>query len=258
MMIPVTRDIRKKILEVSKQTGHGHIPSCFSVVEILCALYQSMRHDPRRPDWDQRDVFILSKGHASLAYYCVLAQFGYFDMSRVLTFGQFESTLGCHPDRFKIPGVEASTGSLGHGIGIAAGAALAMKIKRESSRRVFTLIGDGESNEGSVWEAVMVAANLRLNNLTVLYDNNQSHARGLQISNPGERFKSFGCEVLSVNGHSLASLKKALARPARQVKVIVCRTVKGYGCPTMIQNHYAWHRKSPTQEEYCQLLKELA
>ena len=258
MMTSVGKEIRRNILEIAQKTGHGHIPSCFSVVEMLCAVYDVMRQDPLNPKWEKRDLFILSKGHASLAYYCVLAHLGYFDPGLLLTFGAFGSSFGCHPDRFKIPGVEASTGSLGHGIGIAVGTALALKIKKETSRRVFTLIGDGESNEGSVWEAVMVASHLGLDNLTILYDDNRSHGRGLQIPNPVERFKSFACRVYHVNGHSLASLKKALRRKTNKVQVLVCRTVKGYGCKTMARNHYEWHRKSPNETEYCQLLKELA
>lgn len=257
MMIPACRDIRKNILQISKKTGHGHIPSCFSVVEILYALYQSMRHDPKDPGWDKRDIFILSKAHASLAYYCVLAACRYFDISRVDTFGGFESSFGCHPDRLKVPGVEASTGSLGHGIGLAVGAALAMKIKKEPGRRVFTLIGDGESNEGSVWEAVMVAANLKLDNLTIIYDDNRSHGRGLQIPNPGARLRSFGLRVREVNGHNVAALKKAISDKSKGVRAIVARTCKGYGCRTFVKNHYEWHRRSPSEEEYAQLLKEL-
>ncbi|MDD5020347.1 MAG: 1-deoxy-D-xylulose-5-phosphate synthase N-terminal domain-containing protein [Candidatus Omnitrophica bacterium] len=257
MMNPECLKIRKEILKISKATGHGHIPSCFSVVEILYALYDTIRHDPKNPSWDKRDIFILSKGHASLALYCILSEFGYFDISKVYTFGQFESSFGCHPDRFKIPGIEASTGSLGHGIGLAAGAALALKINNDLDRRVYTVIGDGESNEGSVWEAVMVATNLKLDNLTVIYDNNMSHARGLQIPNPKERLRAFGCETSEVNGHDLRALKKEFKKAGRNVRAVVAHTRKGYGCSTMVRNHYEWHRKAPSDQEFTQLLKEL-
>ncbi len=257
MMNPVCKDIRREILKISRATGHGHIPSCFSVVEVLCALYETMRHDPKNPAWDKRDIFILSKGHASLALYCVLARFGYFDISKVYSFGQFESSFGCHPDRFKIPGIEASTGSLGHGIGIAVGAALALKIKGENERRVYTVVGDGESNEGSVWEAIMVATNLKLDNLTVIYDNNMSHARGLQIPNPKERFKAFGCCVAEVNGHDLAAIKKEAGKKDRRVRVIIAHTKKGYGCAAMMKDHYAWHRRAPSDQELEEFCREL-
>lgn len=251
------RWIRQNILKIAKASGHGHIPSCFSVVEILYAIYDTMRHDPEYPDSPGRDIFILSKGHASLGLYCVLAHFGYFDINSVYSFGRFEGDFGCHPDRFKVPGIEASTGSLGHGIGIAVGAALALKIKEETSRRVYTLIGDGESNEGTVWEAVMVASNLKLDNLTIVYDNNMSHARGLQIGNPAERFRAFGCDVEEVDGHDVEFLKKRMPGSGTLPRVVVAHTKKGYGSKTMILDHYQWHRKSPTDAEFERILEEL-
>lgn len=255
-MTPECKKIRKSVLAISRESGHGHIPTCFSVIEILYAIYSTIRYNPRNPSWDQRDIFILSKGHAALAHYVVLAQIGYFDIRQVYSFGSFMSDFGCHADRLKVPGIEASTGSLGHGIGLAAGMALAFKIKK-NSRRVFTLIGDGESNEGSVWEAIMAATNLKLNNLTVIYDNNMSHSRGLQIHNPSERFKAFGCEVSQVDGHNIEILKTELAEQRDRVKVIVADTKKGYGCQTLVDNQYQWHRKSPTDSEYDVLIKEL-
>ncbi len=250
------RQIRRDILHISRASGHGHIPTCFSVVELLLAVYGEMRHDPARPDWEGRDLFLLSKGHAALAHYCVLARLGYFPLERVRAFGAFGSAFGCHGDRAKVPGIEASTGSLGHGIGIAVGMALAHRI-RKTGRRVFTLVGDGEANEGSVWEAVQVATSLALDNLTILYDDNRSHARGLQVACPEEKFRAFGCEAATVPGHDLAALAAALARPATGVRALVASTVKGMGCPTLAGDHYAWHRRSPTEEELAQLLREL-
>lgn len=255
-MNAICKQIRQDIIKIAKNSGHGHVPSCFSVVEILYAAYDTIRHDPKNPLWQKRDIFILSKGHASLAHFCVLAYFGYFDKDKVNAFGSFMSDFGCHADRLKVPGIEASTGSLGHGIGLAVGIALALKIKR-SSQKVFVVIGDGESNEGAIWEALMVATNLNLSNLTVIYDNNLSHERGLQIKNPVERFKAFGCEAVKVDGHDIAALKMQIGRKNKRVKVIVANTKKGYGCRTLITNHYAWHRKSPNEEEFCLLMREL-
>ena len=166
------------------------------------------------------------------------------------------SDFGCHADRLKVPGIEASTGSLGHGIGLAVGMTLAFKIKKHSAK-VYVLIGDGESNEGSVWEAIMVATNLKLNNLTVIYDNNMSHSRGLQINNPAERFKAFGCEVSQVNGHDIGVLKTEITKQPDKVRVIVADTKKGYGCQTLIDNQYQWHRKSPSDSEFKALIREL-
>jgi len=255
-MIPTCRRTREHILDISHSSGHGHIPTCFSIVEILHSVYITIRHDPRNPQWEQRDIFILSKGHAALAHYVVLAQFGYFDIETVYSFGSFMADFGCHANRFKVPGIEASTGSLGHGIGLAVGMALAFKIKK-LPREVYVLIGDGESNEGSVWEAIMVAANLKLSNLAVIYDNNMSHSRGLQIHNPAERFKAFGCRVSTVNGHDINALSKELTKNGSTVRVIVAETKKGHGCRTLVDNHYEWHRKSPSDAELQMLKREL-
>jgi transketolase len=255
-MNAIGKEIRKKMLEISCATGHGHLPTCFSVVEILLAVYQTINHDPKNPSWPQRDIFVLSKGHAALGHYCVLADLGYFPAKKLESFGGFMSDLGCHADRCKVPGIEVSTGSLGHGIGVSAGIALAARI-RKIDRAVITLIGDGEANEGSVWEAVMVAADLKLNNLTVIFDHNMSQLRGLQIKNPAEIFSAFGCDVVEVDGHDIDQIKRALGKPAERVKVIVARTQKGFGCRTFVQNQFEWHRKSPTRAELLQLKGEL-
>jgi transketolase len=250
------RNVRKNILSISKVSGHGHIPTCFSIVEILYAVYATLRHDPLKPQWPERDFFILSKGHGALAHYCVLAGFGYFPIERVYTFGAYQSDFGCHADRFKVPGIEASTGSLGHGIGIATGIALGLKI-RGSRQRVITIIGDGEANEGSVWEALLVASDLKLDNLTVIYDDNRSHSRGLQIRNAAEKLRAFGCSVIEVDGHDADALTRALQEPCDAVRAIAANTVKGFGCRMLVENPYEWHRKSPDDEEFKQMMEEL-
>lgn len=252
----ICRQIRRNILKASYVSGHGHIPTCFSIVESLVAVYSEMNHDCERPHWDARDIFILSKGHASLALYCVLAQFGYFPIEEVDSFGAYQSKFGCHADRLKVPGVEASTGSLGHGIGLAVGMALAFKIQ-QSNRRVITLIGDGESNEGTVWESLLVASDQGVNNLTVLFDYNRSQSRSLQISKPVEKFCAFGCDAITVDGHDVQAVINALQRPASQLKVIVLNTKKGNGCKTLENNMFEWHRKSPNEEELKTLMHEL-
>ena len=255
-MNKVCKKIRENILKISHASGHGHIPTCFSVVEIIYAIYEYMRHDPENPNWSGRDIFILSKGHAALAHYCILAEFGYFPVADAYSFGGFQSEFGCHADRFKIAGIEASTGSLGHGIGLAVGMALGIRMKA-AKRQVYTVIGDGESNEGTVWEALMVADNLGLDNLTVIYDNNMSHSRGLQLTNPAEKLAAFGCQVLEVNGHQVAAIKNALASVQKKPKAIVANTVKGFGSQLLSGNQYEWHRKSPTDEQLGVLLEEL-
>lgn len=248
--------IRKNILRIAHSSNHGHIPTCFSVVEILYALYHYMRHDPQQPNWPERDIFILSKGHASLALYAMLAQIGYFSIDEVFSLGAFNSNFGCHADRLKIPGIEASTGSLGHGIGLAVGMALAIRMHHEN-RQVYTLIGDGESNEGTVWEALLVADSLQLDNLTIIYDDNRSHSRGLQVRAPKQKFEAFGCHVLEVDGHDVQVLKTAFAVQTKGPKAIVARTVKGHGCPLLSENQYEWHRKSPNAEQLDMLMEQL-
>ncbi|MDD5633650.1 MAG: transketolase [Candidatus Omnitrophica bacterium] len=255
-MIPECKRIRENILKISNKSGHGHIPTCFSVVEVLYALYSIIKCDPKDPLYKNRDIFVLSKGHAALALYCILAQFGYFDIKKVYSLGSFMSDFGCHADRFKVPGIEVSTGSLGHGIGVATGMALALRIQK-SQRHVYTLIGDGEANEGAVWEAIMVASDLRLSNLTVIYDNNRSHPRGLQIQKPVEIFKGFGCDVAEVPGHDIAVLQQEFKKRADTVRVVVANSKKGFGCKTFIDNQYEWHRKSPTDNELEILMREL-
>jgi transketolase len=255
-MSPSALAIRQAILRIAHQSGHGHIPTCFSVVEMLLAVYEIMRHDPANPAWPERDLFVLSKGHAALAHYCTLAQLGYFPMEDVVSFGAFRSSFGCHADRFKVPGVEVSTGSLGHGIGVAVGMALALKIDR-SPRRVFVLVGDGESNEGTVWEALMVAAHQKLDNLAVLSDDNGSQIRCLPVERPAAKFAAFGCDTVEVDGHDEEAIRQALAAPRSNVRAVVCHTRKGYGCKTLCEEMFAWHRRSPTSEELDQLMEEL-
>ena len=255
-MDPVCKQIRKDILDASRASGHGHIPTCFSIVELAYAAYQVMKHDPKNPAWDERDIFILSKGHGSLGLYCVLARLGYFETERVKTFGAFMSDFGCHPDRLKVPGVEVSTGSLGHGIGVGMGMALGLKIKK-SSRRVIVLIGDGEANEGTVWESVMVAVDQKLSNLTILYDSNASQMRCMHLANPVERFKAFGADTVEVDGHDADQLAKELKKRSDRPRVLVANTKKGFGCKTLVENVYEWHRRSPTEPEYQMLLQEL-
>lgn len=255
-MDDLARQIRESILRISHHSGHGHIPTCFSIVEMLCAVYGTMRHDPKNPQWEDRDILILSKGHAALGLYCTLAHFGYFPVEDVYAFGAFGSAFGCHADRFKVPGVELSTGSLGHGIGVAVGMALGFKLSG-STRRVHVIVGDGEANEGTVWEALMVAANMSLANLTVLFDNNRSQSRCLPIDKPEAKFSAFGFDVSSVDGHDTDAIARALERTSDRPRVIIANTTKGAGCPTLVTDMFAWHRRSPNPAELKTLLGEL-
>ena len=252
-----SREIRHNILKISHHSGHGHLPTCFSIVEMLRAVYETMNHNPKQPKDPARDIFILSKGHAALAHYCTLSQHGYFSIKDVYDFGSFNSKFGCHADRNKVPGVEWSTGSLGHGISVAVGFALAMKLKNEA-RRTYVIIGDGESNEGAVWESLLVAANLKLDNLTIMLDLNNSQLRCLPIVDASLKFASMGAHAVDVDGHNISELKQSLAvRTDGKPLALICHTGKGHGCRTLLENMFAWHRRSPNAEELTMLLKEL-
>jgi len=256
-MDKTAKEIRQNILKISHASGHGHIPTCFSIVELLTSLYTVMKHDPKNPDREDRDIFVLSKGHASLALYSTLAAHGYFSIDDVYSFGNHGSTFGCHADRMKIPGVEASTGSLGHGISLACGMALGAKIKG-TGRHVYTIVGDGESNEGTVWESLMVAEHNSLNNLTVILDNNCSQGRCLPLASPAEKFRAFGMHTIEVDGHNTDEIIKALKFRCEKPVAVIAHTVKGFGCRTLVENKYEWHRKSPDDKTLQQLLGELS
>lgn len=263
----MTRDIapsavRKTILELAYRTGIGHLPTCFSVVELLTALYSTvLRHDPQKPQWTDRDYFILSKGHAAGAIYSVLAHAGYFAPEFLVdTYGARNSWFGCHPDRNKVPGIEASTGSLGHGMPFALGIALGLRMHKKPNR-VFCLIGDGEANEGSIWEASLVAAHQGLENFTGILDWNHSQARCLPLTDPGAKWLAFGWNVIEADGHSVADLQRvyneAIALHNGKPTMIVAHTVKGKGVSLLEQDFYTWHHKAPSAEDYARMLEEL-
>jgi len=265
--------MRQIILEQSKRANVGHIGSCLCVVEILCALYDKVLRatSPTDPD---RDRFVLSKGHAGLALYAALALKGWLTESDLNSFCGEKSQFGVHPES-AAPGVDFSTGSLGHGLSIAAGAALAARLQH-SGRRVFCLISDAECNEGSVWEAAMFSAHQRLGNLTAILDMNGQQAFGLTrdviaIPNLRERWEAFGWQVETVDGHSLGELNQALERgtaPHGAPRMILARTIFGKGISFMEkglpfanwrlpQHPINWHYLPMNDQEYSLALSEL-
>jgi len=234
----------------------GHPGSAMSVVEILRVLYDDvMRYDPRRPDWPDRDRFILSKGHGCLALYAILADKGFFPEEELWKFCQEDGMLGGHPEYGKVPGVEASTGSLGHGLAIGVGFALNARLEQRAYR-VFVVLGDGESNEGAVWEAALCAGKHGLANLTVMIDYNKLQSYGptaeVQDLEPiVDKWKAFGFAVTEVDGHDVAMLRHVLGDlPIEQGKptAVICHTVKGKGIDFM-ENNPAWHHKSRIGDE---------
>ncbi len=250
--------LRRQIIAATTATKEGHIPSALSILDIVWVLYDRvMRFDPREPRSDDRDRFILSKGHGSLAVYAVLAAKGFFPAEELPRFATLESPLGGHPDHTKVPGIEASTGSLGHGLPFGVGVALALRL-RKADRRVFVLVGDAECNEGSIWEAVLLAAHHELANLTCIVDYNHSTDRALNMGNLTAKFAAFGWRATGINGHDHEAIASALrARDQHKPTAIVAETIKGHGVKQM-ENNPAWHHRSPSKEELEAMFQELA
>jgi len=237
------------VLEAISSSGRGHLGPALSSLEIISTLYDSvMTHNPAIPTLANRDVFILSKGHGCLAQYAVLAQHGYFAREELKTFCSFESRLGGHPEWHNLPGVEFSTGSLGHGLAVGVGVAKAIGMKNEK-RNVFVLLGDGELGEGSIWESIMHASKHQISNLKVIIDHNDMQAFGslqevLPQKNLAERFQSFGFTCYEVNGHSRRDLIQALTNfEGGKPVAIIAHTIKGKGI-TPAENSAKWHHKA--------------
>ena len=256
-------EMKRMILLSAHQAGEGHIASAFSILDALYVLYQAhVTYDTSDPRNSDRDYVILSKGHGCLALYAVLASCGFFPSEKLSTFCKFGSDLGGHPHCCKIPGVEASTGSLGHGLPMAVGIAKALKMKGKSNK-VYCIVGDGELNEGSCWESLLIAEQHELDNLVLLVDHNHSNDRAISYgikNGHGLRDKLgvFGCQISEVNGHDHKSLDWALSLrnwPGK-VHAIMLATVKGNGVKEM-ENNPAWHHRAPTAEELTRFLEEL-
>lgn len=250
--------LRRQIVQAAFSSSEGHIPSAFSILEIVWVLYDRvMRFDPQNPQTDDRDRFILSKGHGSLGLYSVLAEKGFFPASELTQFCRLHSRLGGHPDHNKVPGIEASTGSLGHGLPFGVGVALALRI-RKVDHHVFVLVGDAECNEGSIWEAVLLAAHHGLHNLTCIVDYNHSTDRALGMADIAAKFAAFGWAATTIDGHDTVAIESAMLRsdPNRPT-VIVAETIKGRGVKQM-ENNPAWHHRCPSKEEMEAMLQELA
>lgn len=257
---------RRRILEILLKAKRGHIGSAFSILEIIRVLYDDiLRVDAKRPDWSGRDRFILSKGHGCLALYLLLAEKGFFDASELEQFSSASGILGGHPEHVTVPGVEASTGSLGHGLSIGVGMALAAKMDR-ADWRVYALIGDGESQEGSIWEAALSAAKHRLDNLTVILDYNKMQCYSqirevLGLEPLVDKWKAFGFAVREIDGHDVPQIRTALAAvPFEKEKpsLILAHTLKGKGIPELEQNPDWHHKAKVSEEELKPLLARLA
>lgn len=258
------RQIRRDIINMLGQAGSGHTGGSLSASDILACLYfWEMNIDPQNPGWESRDRFVLSKGHAAPVLYSALAEKGFFPQDYLNRLRKLGSPLQGHPDMRKLPGVEASTGSLGQGISWAVGMALAGKMDKKPYR-VYALLGDGEIEEGMVWEACMAAAHYKLDNLMAFVDNNglQIDGRVAEVMSPlpiPDKFRAFGWEVLEIDGHDHRQIMQAL-NTARTVQnkptAVIAHTIKGKGCSFM-ENRVEWHGVAPKPDEVEKALAEL-
>lgn len=257
------RQIRIEVLKMIYEAKAGHIGSSLSCADIMTVLYYStMRINPQNPKWEERDRFILSKGHAVEVLYYILADKGFFPKEKLKTFSKFGSTLIGHPNN-KNPGIEINTGSLGHGLSVGVGMALAAKMDKKAYR-VFVLMGDGEQAEGSVWEAAMAGAHYKLDNLIAIIDRNKLQITGcteevMSLEPLEDKWSSFGWDVISVDGHDIEQLQKvfkSLPRVKGKPVLVMAYTTKGKGISFM-ENEAKWHHGLPNEEQFKQALKEL-
>jgi transketolase len=265
----IARECRVQILRMLAHAGSGHPGGSLSVIDILTTLFFGrLRHDPKRPDWPDRDRVVLSKGHAVPALYAVLAKAGYFPEKQLITLRKLGSPLQGHPDRTALPGIEAATGSLGQGLSISLGLALGLKLA-ESKARVYCVVGDGEIQEGQVWEAAMSAPKLAqpghpLDNLAVILDYNMIQLdnfvkKVLDIEPVTAKWQSFGWPVVEIDGHDVAQISKALDQAEATTggpTFIVAHTVKGKGVSFM-ENDPEWHGKAPKPAEAIKAIREV-
>lgn len=255
--------VRLDVLEMIRAAGSGHPGGSFSSVEILVELYWNvMNIRPEDPHWEARDRFILSKGHACPALYSALARRGYFDPVELLTLRKLGSRLQGHPNMLGLPGLDASTGSLGQGLSIASGIAHGLRLDGRKSR-VFCLLGDGELQEGSIWEAAMTASHYNLKHLTAIVDRNRVQLDGpvsevMEIEPLADKWLAFGWDVIVADGHSIPSLGKAFEHCAETPfpSVIIADTVKGKGVSFM-ENTCLWHGRCPDDDEYDEAVREI-
>lgn len=254
--------LRRTILQMIHAAGSGHPGGSFSCLDILMSLFASIvRYRPEEPNWPERDRVVLSKGHGVPALYAVLAECGFFSKDWLMSLRKLDSPLQGHPDVVRLPAVEAATGSLGQGLSIAQGMALSARLDK-SSRRVFCIIGDGESQEGQIWETAMSAPKFGLDNFCVILDYNHGQIDGpsdevMPLDPVVDKWRAFNWEVTEVDGHDREALKTTLeSRTQSKPHFVVAHTVKGKGVSFM-EGDIGWHGKAPTDEELEEALKEL-
>ncbi|MBN2676654.1 MAG: transketolase [Anaerolineaceae bacterium] len=260
----VATQLRCDSLRLIHRRGAGHPGGALSAAEIMAVLYfDTLRIDPTKPDWEARDRFLLSKGHASAVLYSALARRGFFPLTELDNWGEVECRHQGHPDRLKTPGVDMTSGILGHGVAIGCGLALAARLKKQDYR-TYVLIGDGESQGGIVWEGAMTAAKFKLDNLIVILDYNDVQLDGfvhdiMPLEPVADKWTAFGWQVIHCDGHDIRSIQQALA-VAQSTKgkpiLLIAKTIKGKGVSFMENNSY-WHGNVPNDHQLSQALAEL-
>jgi transketolase len=247
------KDLRLKILTMITESGEGHIPSSFSIVDVINYLYTKVMYiNKNNFNSQKRDYFVLSKGHGCAALYVVLEKIGILSKKHIQNYSTYKSILGGHPDCTKVPGVEASTGSLGHGFPTAVGIALGLKIKNKKNK-VYVLLGDGECQEGTIWESANIANNRSLNNLIAIVDWNGSAKQLMPKDDLINKWKSFGWNVYTVDGHSTKKMNLVFQRIKQKKRnnpsIVLAVCTKGKGIK-LIEGHGPWHHKTPNKKEY--------
>jgi transketolase len=258
-------DIREDIIKMLEHAGRGHSAGPLGLADIFAALYfDIMKHDPKNPDWDERDILLLSNGHCVPVRYATMARAGYFDRKELMTLRKLGSRLQGHPERLKLPGLETTSGPLGCGLSQASGVALAMRMNEETKRWVYVVMGDGEQNEGNVWEAAMLASKYKLSNITAITDRNNIQIDGLTedvmpLEDLKAKWESFGWHVLEIDGNDVEAIIDAcqMAKAIEQKPVmILAYTIPGKGVDFM-ENDFHWHGTPPNHEQALKALKEL-
>ena len=261
----MSKQVRRDIINMTANAGSGHPGGSLSAADLMtCLFFNHMHVDPKHPDDPDRDRFVLSKGHAAPCYYAVLAEMGFISRDEFKNFRQLHSILQGHPDSKKVPGIDAATGSLGQGCSIAVGMALGAKLQHKDCR-VYALLGDGECQEGQIWEAVETAAKYNLDNLVIFLDRNRLQNDGTcaEVMPNGDlvaKFTAFGCQTWEIDGHNMNEILDALeavrADQSGKPKCIVAHTVKGKGVSFM-ENVVQWHGMAPNDEQYAQAMKDI-
>jgi transketolase len=242
-----------RICELNYYAKEGHVPSALSILNIVWTIYNDIIDNKLiKLNSHNRDYFVLSKGHGCLALYAVLENKKIIKGKELDNFCKFKSKFGGHPDHKKILGIEASTGSLGHGFPIASGIAYALKLKKKKSK-VYVIIGDGECNEGTIWETCLLAAHHKLNNLTCIIDKNLSTDRALKIDSLRKKFISFGWNAIECDGHNNKLLKKYLNKKSKKPFAIIANTIKGHGIKFMENDQHEWHHKIIDKNKFLEI-----